>query len=648
MGAAAAMSLAVVGVLVPVGAMADTDEGDSFDTLAMATVEENDDVQAVGKNASGQTVVFTTDADAQIRGPLAHTDVITRTLDEPLTAYAVGNVVGGGGYLADDGSAGVVCSIGFTGWSPDGEPAVITAGHCTGDGDFTAAQRTLPTGDPAGGGADDNTDVEAVDALGGFGFWQFGGPGDDPGEVEDPNSVDIAVIDVENDDLTLLPEVTDWSTAEDDDLSLSTSLVTSTGPVQGGAVAKSGRTTGHTTGEVDIVDGWMQIGDPDNPEDLRWVHGFGAFLEADSGDSGGAMVQGETAVGILSGGGIVDGQPFVWGAHLEASLELTDGYTVALHIDAPGLTSPDDGDTVGAGGTISGTGVAGTTLVVTPEDGEEFETEIDSDGNWSFPAPEDLGEFEFAIHSYQGFDESVQNTYTLEVIPAAPAFTSPENGEEFVTEITEITGTGDAGGTLELTGAVSAEVEIGADGTWSVEAELGPGAYSLTATQTVEGLESAEASVEFSVVPAAPEVTAPSDDATFGHDEAPTSASGTGTPGANINADLGGTTLDGTVNEDGEWVLEFGEALEPGEYTLEVTQEVNGQTSATASVSFVVESAPAPSPSDPEPTPDPEEPGKDLPATGLDGSYLPPAVASVLMLLAGAGLLLARRVGSLG
>src|SRR5699024_5331799 len=168
----------------------------------------------------------------------------------------------------------------------------------------------------------------------------------------------------------------------------------------------------------------------------------------------------------------------------------------------------------------------------------------------------------------------------------------------------------------------------------------------LTATQTVEGLESAEAAVDFTVVPAVPAITSPGDDDTFAHDAAPTSATGTGTPGAEITADLGEATLEGTVNEDGEWALEFGEALEPGDYTLEVTQTVNGQTSAAATVSFVVEAAPAPSPT-PEPEPTPEEPGEDLPATCVDGSFLPPAAASVLMLLAGAGLLLARRMRSL-
>lgn len=46
--------------------------------------------------------------------------------------------------------------------------------------------------------------------LGDFGFSQFGGPGNTSGGP-DPTSTDIGVIDVTNDDLTLLPEVTNWA-----------------------------------------------------------------------------------------------------------------------------------------------------------------------------------------------------------------------------------------------------------------------------------------------------------------------------------------------------------------------------------------------------------------------------------------------------
>ncbi|HLR94597.1 MAG TPA: S1 family peptidase [Jiangellaceae bacterium] len=643
MGAAAAASLAVAGALVPVGAMADEAEEASFETLAIETMEEDGDVQAVGHDANGEVVVFTTDADAEIDGPLADEEVTTRTLDAPLVPYSEGNVVGGGGYLTGDDTPSGVCSIGFSGWDPDGNPAVITAGHCTDDGAFDQTIRTQPSSEPAGGG-------EAplpLSPLGEFGFSQYGGPGNTPGEPGDTDAVDIAVIDVTNDDSDLLPEVTTWSSdaIAANDLSVDTTLVTSTGSaVAGEEASKSGRTTGFTTGEVgEIVEGWANIGG-------RYVYGFQTNIEAAEGDSGGAIIQGGTAIGIVSGGSTDDGENFTWGADLNASLELTGGYTVALHIAAPELTSPEDGGSVGAGGTISGTAAAGTTLVVTPADGEEFEVEVGDDGEWSFSAPDELGDFEFSIQSYRGFDESAQNDYLVEVLPAAPTFTSPEEDGRYVTELTEITGTGDIGATLELSGAVTAEAEVDAEGNWSIPADLGPGAYELSATQTVDGVESAEANIEFVVVPTAPEITSPGDGDSYGHDEAPTSATGTGVAGADIVASIDGTTLETTVDENGEWATDFSSALEADEYTLEVTQTVNGQTSDAQTIEFVVEEAPAPSPSPTEPDPG-TDPGTD-PGAGDDSGSLPEtgvsdtaalAGAAGLALLAGVGLMLASR-----
>lgn len=645
MGAAAAASLAVAGALVPVGAMADEAEELSFDALAIETMEENDDVQAVGQGVNGEVIVLTTDEGAEIEGPFADDEVTTRTLDEPLEAYSEDNVVGGGGYLTGDGTSAGVCSVGFTGWDSDGNPAVITAGHCTNDGSSEQTVRTLPSGDAAGGGTDET--VLPLSPLGEFGFSQFGGPGNSQGADGDADSVDIAVIDVTNADSDLLPEVTTWSSdaVAAEDLSVDTTLVTSTGSAQvGGEASKSGRTTGLTTGDVTMVEGWANI-------DGRFVYGFGGSFEAAPGDSGGAIIQGGTAIGIVSGGGTtVDGQDFTWGADLNASLELTDGYTVALHIAAPEMTSPAEGGSVGAGDTISGTAAAGTTLVVTPADGEEFEVEVGDDGEWSFSAPEELGDFEFSIQSYRGFDESAQNSYLVEVLPAAPAFTSPEEDGRYVTELTEITGTGDIGATLELTGDVTGEAEVDAEGDWSIPADLGHGSYELSATQTVDGVESAEASVEFVVVPTAPEITSPGDGDSYGHDEAPTSATGTGLAGADIAVSIDGTTLETTVDENGEWVVDFSSALEADEYTLEVTQTVNGQTSDAQTVAFVVEAAPAPSPSPTEPGPAPD-PGTDpgagddsgsLPETGVSDSSALAGVAA-LALLAGVGLMLASR-----
>src|SRR5699024_1039400 len=121
---------------------------------------------------------------------------------------------------------GYVCSAGFSAWDPDGNPVLLTAGHCTGDGAYDTVGLSDPTADNAGTG-DDYEDIGLSPSydLGVYGFSQFGGPGNTPGNPGDTDLTDIAVIENINPELTLKPEVTDWSTPED--LSASTVKVRS-------------------------------------------------------------------------------------------------------------------------------------------------------------------------------------------------------------------------------------------------------------------------------------------------------------------------------------------------------------------------------------------------------------------------------------
>jgi hypothetical protein len=554
LSAAAVFSLIAAGAAAPLAAHADTSSAD-FDAQAIQTLEQNDSVQAVAKNAAGQTVVLTTDPSAPLEGPLASEDVLKRTVSVPLTAYAQDDVVGGAGYLAGmaGSSGGGLCSVGYSGWSSEGDPVVISAGHCTSDNSFDLSARTVPSGDPAGGGATDNSDVEVWDELGELLFSQYGGPGNTPGNAGDFDAIDISVIDVTNSDLNLLPEVTTWSAdaVDAEDLSLSTIPVTSVGSAVAGPVAKSGRTTGYTEGEAVDLNGWALVSG-------RYVYGFGSFVESIEGDSGGSVIQGETAVGILSGGGEVDGQSYMWAADLQASLAQAGDYTVALHIDAPELVSPADEGTVGAGGAITGTAPAGTTLVVTPEGGDAFEVSVDDAGNWSFAAPDEVGSFAFSLYAKRGFDRSATGEFELTVLPAAPAFTSPGADSKTAGEVTSISGTGVAGATVQLTGDVETDVEVDDAGAWTVDTDLGPGAYEVTATQTVNGEKSGSATLSFSVVPTAPKIASPANGSSFTAAQAPASASGTGTPGEGVDQRPGGglhgghrqRLLDGLVRAD--------------------------------------------------------------------------------------------------
>ncbi|MFG6443979.1 hypothetical protein ACFXQA_01760 [Microbacterium sp. P07] len=511
--AIAAIAVALSGAFIPSVAVAGEQpsaptSGPAFDAAAKELLN-GEGVEAVAVDGDGRVVVYTASPDdldlAASEFVEGNSNVSVRVLDAPFTATDDTDVVGGAGYLALDPEGPVsatVCSIGFTGWNATGGPAIISAGHCADDGVSTASVLTLPTGDPAGG-ATDSSQVEPTYLLGELGFAQFGGPGDTVGEAGSADTVDISAWDVVNDELTLLPAITDWTTAASEDLSASATPVRSVGTAQLGPIEKSGRTTGLTVGTVDAVEGWALV-------DGRQVYGFLATIAAGDGDSGGALYQGSTAVGIISGGATLGGVSIVWGADLQAGLAAADGYSVSLFVDPPVLSSPVTGGEVMVGGAISGTGPAEHTLVVTPDGAPSFDVPIDASGQWSFAAPDAPGDFGFTLYAQEGFDVSKETAYTVGVLPAPPVIANPADGALFALDAapTGANGSGREGARVIVTldGAVVGETEV-VDGAWSVPfaAVPGPGAHTLVARQTVNG-QSNSATVTFEVA-AAPVVT---------------------------------------------------------------------------------------------------------------------------------------------
>lgn len=636
-GTTAAIILALSGALIPTVANAEEDAtapttGASFDANAKQLLTA-DGVEAVATNAQGQVVLYTTtpqeslpgEADAFVDG---HSNVVVEVLDAPFSSQATTDVVGGAGYVAVNPAnpeVGGLCSVGFSGWSPEGEPAIISAGHCTDDGGYTVNGMSLPTSDTAGGGTGP---VTVTYAFGDLAFSQYGGPGNTPGANGDVTSTDVSVWDLQNDQLTLLPEITDWTTFESEDLSTSTTPVRSVGAAQANApVSKSGRTTGLTNGTVLAVNGWANV-------DGRQVYGFMTNVLSDQGDSGGSVFQGDTAVGILSGGTTTtSGEPRMFAANLQEALAVTGGYTVALFIDAPVVTSAAQ---LGVDGRVTGTGPANTTLVVTQGNGTPFEVQIDANGNWSFPAPTEIDDYSYSAFVRSGFNESAAITFNVEVLPVAPAIIAPANGARIETEVTEIVGTGAEGATITLTGDVTGETTVEENGTWTVEADLGIGAYSVTAVQDIDGVVSAPATSAFAVIPTAPVVSAPLAGGAYAFASAPTAATGTGIEGATLTLTLNGAAAgETTVADGGAWTLPL--TAQAGEFTLVATQTVNGQSNSTT-VAYVVAAAPGTGGGGSD-----NGAGGDLAQTG-GGDLTPYAVTAAALLLLGAGLMTVRRV----
>lgn len=305
--------------------------------------------------------------------------------------------------------------------------------------------------------------------------------------------------------LALLPAVTNWTTTASDDLSATPiSVKAVANPALGSRVSKSGRTTGFTTDGTVVEEGWAMIGD-------RWVRGFKADgLTAAPGDSGGAVIQNNTAVGLVSGG--IEGD-FTWVADIADTLAATGGYTLRLVLDAP-VVSVAPGASVTRGSRITGTTSAGATVTVSGDDGFTTTTTAAADGSWSFAAPMTEGPFSFTTRAQDGFNASTDHTTSVTLVAApltAPAVTSPAPGARD-TPVTAITGTANPGYTVTVSGDASGAAVAAPDGTWTIPATLGVGAHRIAVRQSFDGDTSGETVVAFEVAEAVEPVGPPADE----------------------------------------------------------------------------------------------------------------------------------------
>lgn len=601
------------------------------------------DMVAVGQTADGgNVVVVTADSAAadseitQIAASEGFPDASVVKVDTALSAFDEGDVVGGQGYLSvapdldgflanEPGSAAWSCSIGFAAFTPEGDPALLSAGHCAfgaNDERLTDTTLTVPSSEDAAGSSQVQLPA-TIDLLGTFGFAQFGGGDGGLGSNGDTTATDISVIDIdESAGWNPVPAVTDWSTAGESLSSLADGVIAikSVAAPAVGEVSKSGRTTGFTTGVVasdDVLDGWANI-------DGHWVQGFSSNTPAAPGDSGGAVIQGNAAVGLISGGteATATQEQFTWAASLVTALPKTGGYQVALDLDAPVITSPADGAEVQPGTAITGT-VSGAEKVTVSGFGADQTVDV-VDGAFSVVGPVELGEHTVSVRARTGFSSSETVSIDVTVVPAplvAPVITSPADGSTVNDTVTAISGTGLPTTAITVTDAETADVlgttEVAADGSWTVDGlDLGYANedYSVVVTQTrtIDGVDevSPEATSTFAVRPASPAVTSVANGAEFAHNGGPSGLAGSGIDGATVTVTLNGAepatantaalagafaaasgTFTATV-EDGAWSVDFGAALESGTYTVSATQAVDGVSSTPTDLSFAVLAAP--------------------------------------------------------
>ena len=365
---AAATALGLGGAFIASPAAADQPEVKvSSDSAVQTAVHEN------LSNKDGELVSelgrFGVDGDKLVVGVAEKTEkieafaskydnvkVVTNPKYAEAEPQAQTDLVGGAGYLVSVPSDSELisgCSTGFAGWDAQGNQVVLTAGHCAVDTTNGAQNEILDTELPSSADAvkGEGFKPTGVGSFGTWGFNQFGSEiidnGDGTGTVADVDkAIDFAVINV-GEGFTTKPEVTDWTTADKEDLSESTNKISKVGsPVEGESIQKSGRTTGLTTGTVATEENsinweFANIGG-------RAVHGFevksGETPFSAPGDSGGAVFQGDTAVGVISGGPTEEDPlhgTWSWVADLENSLAKSKQ---SFTFEKPGEEPPADDD----------------------------------------------------------------------------------------------------------------------------------------------------------------------------------------------------------------------------------------------------------------------------------------------------------------
>ena len=179
---------------------------------------------------------------------------------------------------------------------------------------------------------------------------------------------------------------------------------------------------------------------------------------------------------------------------------------------------------------------------------------------------------------------------------AAPAITSPKDGDVTNEKPLVITGTGqEPGDTVTVKDGDNdvCHAEVLANGTWSCQASLDDGSHTLVAVETTpdgkDSPESAPVEVEIdTVAPHVPVITGPKDGDTVTDDSV--TVTGTGDPDSTITVKDGDKVVcTAEVHENGEWSCEV--TLDDGDHTLTAvaTDEAGNQSDPSAPVTITVD-----------------------------------------------------------
>ncbi|MFO0710169.1 MAG: Ig-like domain-containing protein [Sandaracinus sp.] len=249
---------------------------------------------------------------------------------------------------------------------------------------------------------------------------------------------------------------------------------------------------------------------------------------------------------------------------------------------------------------LSGTGEPGATVVVTLDGAVIGTVTVDAEGNWTLAVPSALaeGDHDVSVTATDLAGNTATDAGRFAVDLTAPSLEIRNPGDQTTTNDTtpSITGSSEPNQlvTVIVDGAILGTAMTDADGTWRFEltSPLAEGTHTVFATTTDAAGHTADDAHDFTVDLTAPDVAITSPTNGERTADATPALRGTSEPGASVQVFVDGELL-GTVTAgaDGTWTLGTTDALVDGEHTMRaVARDASGNT-ATASGSFVVDTA---------------------------------------------------------
>ncbi|MCS5717051.1 cell wall-binding repeat-containing protein [Herbiconiux sp. CPCC 205763] len=361
----------------------------------------------------GTQLVVTVGSDAEIPaveavGATAEIGAAAERTTGPSDFSFLKDLVGGQGYYTPFGDGGYRCSVGFNGRDKtNASRQFLTAGHCyepssSSGGSVYELMQSAPGG-PYYAGAFLASPVSGSAYLG--------------------NGYDASVYSPSG-DWTLRPAVGTWNNNQ--------GPVTSGTPITvrdytkttvGQVICKSGSTTGWTCGTVDYVDAVVDVDD-------HQINSYISGMCALPGDSGGAVVSGNYAVGLLSAGSYQSNcnEPGQETASVpidsvyESVLDVEPNFEFAVEVAKPTSSTIGGGVPLYRGNQATGylpSGGTRFTVHLTVDGSHEYTIPVAANATWSANIAPDLanGSHSFSMYaSYgSGTDKSGTTTGTFQV-----------------------------------------------------------------------------------------------------------------------------------------------------------------------------------------------------------------------------------------